>query len=432
MTGPRPNGSVGGPAKDLRVASLFSGCGGMDLGFEGSFDALKPCVHRGMHPGWVAGTAGKNWVRLAPTRFATVFANDIREGARKAWSSFFDAGEGTFRAGSIVDLVKRHRDDGGGVFPRNVDVVTGGFPCQDFSIAGKREGFGSRRGHAGGALAGPTEESRGKLYMWMREVVDIVRPRVFVAENVKGLVSLGDAKDVIQNDFADIGGGGYLVLRGRVLNAADYGAPQSRERVFFVGFERRSLSPAALAALSRDDVPNDFSPFPARTHSEGGGGGLLPRVPLRRALGDLGEPDETSDPDQKAFSRARWYGGHCQGNREVSLDGVGPTIRSEHHGNIEFRRLSRDHGGKRGRELDAGMTERRLTVRECGRIQTFPDSCRFLDKACAGVSRSEAYRLIGNAVPPLLAYHFAKRLEALWPILFGEAGGRGREDARVF
>ena len=104
------------------------------------------------------------------------------------------------------------------------------------------------------------------------------------------------------------------------------------------------------------------------------------------------------------------------------MDGIGPTIRSEHHGNIEFRRLSVEHGGVYADELGSGKGERRLTVRECARIQTFPDSYDFVfrnEETKTSVSASEAYKLIGNAVPPLLGFHIAKRIETLWDTYFG-------------
>ena len=101
-----------------------------------------------------------------------------------------------------------------------------------------------------------------------------------------------------------------------------------------------------------------------------------------------------------------------------------PTIRSEHHGNIEYRRLSEEHGGTHTEELNAGLKERRLTIRECARIQTFPDDYNFVIPAIGGeksVSASEAYKIIGNAVPPLLAYNIAKRIEENWELYFGGA-----------
>jgi len=113
-------------------------------------------------------------------------------------------------------------------------------------------------------------------------------------------------------------------------------------------------------------------------------------------------------------------GNHCQGQIEINLDSIGPTIRAEHHGNIEFRRLSENHGGKNHDELSKGLKERRLTIRECARIQSFPDNYQFYRGGKDGVSATHAYKLIGNAVPPLLGFHIAKRIEKLWPIYFGE------------
>lgn len=142
--------------KDLNVLSLFSGCGGMDLGFEGAFEVHKDSVNQNIHSDWVQEETRKDWIKLAPTRFKTVFANDIRPGAEKAWNNFFinnyDAENGSFHLESIVDRVKRYWDGEKGVFPSNIDVVTGGFPCQDFSVAGKRKGFSSHKSHHGGLL----------------------------------------------------------------------------------------------------------------------------------------------------------------------------------------------------------------------------------------------------------------------------------------
>ena len=110
-------------------------------------------------------------------------------------------------------------------------------------------------------------------------------------------------------------------------------------------------------------------------------------------------------------------GARLQGQTEIKLDGVGPTIRSEHHGNIEFRRLSAEHGGKLNQELAAGLPERRLTIRECARIQTFPDSYEFILKKTPehnSLSSSDAYKIIGNAVPCVLAYSIAKNIESKW------------------
>ena len=139
-------------------------------------------------------------------------------------------------------------------------------------------------------------------------------------------------------------------------------------------------------------------------------------------LEDLLEPEKASDLSQQKFSKAKYMGKHCQGQSEIDLNGVGPTIRSEHHGNIEYRRLSLEHGGTHKEELARGLKERRLTIRECARIQTFPDDYEFILPPIGNnksVSASDAYKLIGNAVPPLLGFHIAMRLQENWELYFG-------------
>lgn len=415
--------------KDLYVLSLFSGCGGMDLGFEGGFSVLRKSVNKTLHPNWAVKTLSSNWVQLPETRFSTVFANDIRPDAKAAWTTYFGKrgiSPTTYCLDSIVDLVKLHKENAIDIFPHNVDIVTGGFPCQDFSIAGKREGFNSTKSHLGGKRDDdtPSIESRGQLYMWMRDVITLVKPKMFIAENVKGLANLADVKEVIERDFADACDGGYLVIPAQVLHAADYGVPQNRERIIFFGFKKSALIPEAFEALSKAEISTEYDPYPIKTHkytSAATGESLLPFVTVRDCFVDLPEPSESTDLAHKKYSCAKYMGKHCQGQSEVDLNGVGPTIRSEHHGNIEYRRLSIEHGGRYSDELAKGLIERRLSVRECARIQTFPDDYEFIIPARGdnkAVSSSDAYKIIGNAVPPLLAYNIAMRLQENWEKYF--------------
>lgn len=409
----------------MNVLSLFSGCGGMDLGFEGDFKCNKKSINVNIHPNWIKEDIG-DWVILEPTGFKTVFANDIRPDAKSAWVNFFSKrhrnAEEIYHLESIVDLVKKEKN-GEIIFPRNVDIITGGFPCQDFSIAGKRKGFNSEKSHKGDKLeiGEPTIESRGQLYMWMREVVTIVQPKMFIAENVKGLTSLFEVKEIIEHDFSEAADGGYLVVPARVLQAAEYGVPQSRERVIFYGFKKKSLREEALIALSNLSVDSIYDPYPQKTHSSKNDN-LLPYVTCADVLLDLLEPEFSSDIDQQKFSKAK-YMPKGQGNTEIKLYGISPTIRSEHHGNIEFRRLSLENGGKYFQELNEGMLERRLTIRECARLQTFPDDYKFISPKTlenSSVSASDAYKIIGNAVPCLLAYNIAMTLKEKWKLYFEE------------
>jgi DNA (cytosine-5)-methyltransferase 1 len=412
----------------LRLLSLFSGCGGLDLGFEGGFSVIEQAVNKKLHSDWVVQTdGGSGWVCLPKNRFTTVFANDIRPDAKTAWTTYFGKrgiSSETYHLDSIVNLVKAHKN-GEQVFPNGIDVVTGGFPCQDFSVAGKRLGFNSNKSHNGDLLTDGTTsvENRGQLYMWMREVISITQPKVFVAENVKGLVNLNDVKMIIENDFRSIGGNGYVVVNAKVLHAADYGVPQSRERIVFIGLRKDALTGEAIEELTKETISHEYDPYPPPTHAyTKDGDGLMPPTNLEQAFFGLVEPSESSDKSQQKYSMAKYMGKHCQGQTEVNMLGIGPTIRSEHHGNIEYRRLSSEHGGCNKEELSQGLSERRLTVRECARIQTFPDDYDFIIPASGGnkgVSASDAYKIIGNAVPPLLGYHIARRLDDNWELYFG-------------
>lgn len=417
------------PVKPFKVVSLFSGCGGMDLGFEGGFVVHKDSVNERLNPDFIIERLENDFVRLKPTKFQTVFANDILQEARNAWVNYFkkkNYSSEVFHIESIVDLVKMHQD-GYKVFPDNVDIVTGGFPCQDFSVAGKRNGFNSHKDHTGKIIRDdiPSLETRGQLYMWMKEVVELTKPKIFVAENVKGLVNLSNVKEIIQKDFSSINGNGYLVLNPLVLHAADYGVPQSRERVIFIGIKKSELTPTALKELLKAKIKEQYYPYPNPTHSyTANSKGLKEPVKIATIFKGLLEPEYTNDPSQKFYSQAKFMGKHCQGQTEVNLQGIGPTIRAEHHGNIEFRRLSIENGGKQFDEIQKmKLQQRRLTPRECALIQTFPPDYEFVipsNNSRFFISASAAYKIIGNAVPPLLAYHIAHRIGSLWNLYFNQ------------
>jgi DNA (cytosine-5)-methyltransferase 1 len=413
----------------LNVLSLFSGCGGMDLGFEGGFSVLKSSINEILSPNFIDKKFSNGFVQLKKTKFKSVFANDILSDARNAWvNHFLKKGRDAdlFYTQSIVDLVKLHQS-GIDVFPKNIDVVTGGFPCQDFSIAGKRNGFNSHKNHNGKIIdeVTPTEETRGQLYMWMKQVIEITKPKIFIAENVKGLVNLENVKEIIQKDFSSAGENGYIVLNPKVLHSANYGVPQSRERVIFIGIKKSELSKSVLAELEKEIISDKYNPYPKPTHSYTEKGENLKKfVELKEIFSTLEEPENTTDLSQKFYSKAKYMGAHCQGQTEIKPNGISPTIRAEHHGNIEFRRLSKENGGKIDNELSKGLIERRLTPRECALIQTFPPDYDFVIENKNGrkgsylVSPSQAYKIIGNAVPPLLAYNLAKRIEDVWDLYF--------------
>lgn len=401
------------------VASLFSGCGGMDLGFEGDFAVVRPSLTEVESREFPGRT---RWVDLPRLKFDNLFACDVYPKAQVAWNNYF-ARRGSidqvYQLESVVEIAKRLSKQVPSEL-QDLDVVTGGFPCNDFSVAGKRLGFNSNKSHRGNqslvddSVDEPAVENRGMLYYWMRAFVQHTRPKVFYAENVKGLVSLGDAKEVIERDFASIRRSPYLVLPARVLRAYEYGVPQTRERIIFIGIRRDAVRVDVLKHFEKfGDLPLDLDLYPRISH--GDETGLRPLVTCRDAFIGLPEPADSKDPSHRSHSQAKYMGRRLQGQSEVSLDGPGPTIRAEHHGNIEYRRLSKAHGGKSD-EIVNGLPERRLTVRECARIQTFPDTFEFVKPGA--LSASDGYRLIGNAVPPLLAYRLAARLDEVWDGVF--------------
>lgn len=397
----------------------------MDIGFEGDFDVHTSCLSQNEIQ--LTSKADKNgFVRLDALGFETVFACDVNYKAQAAWKSYFSKKRDitdVYKVQSIVDIVKSIKQ-GLRENLSDIDVVTGGFPCNDFSVAGKRLGFESDKSHLGNKKLledneDPTAENRGMLYYWMREYVSTVKPKVFYAENVKGLVSLGDAKAVIEKDFASIDGSSYIVVPVKVLNATHYGIPQTRERVIFIGINTKYLKANVLRFIDRHGaLPDELNPYPTQTHGDitNEARPLRPVTTTKAVFTGLEEPELSADLSQQAYSKAKYIGKRLQGQSEVNLYGPGPTIRAEHHGNIEFRRLSLENDGKNTEELSKGLQQRRLTVRECARIQTFPDDYEFVIPKI--LSASDGYRLIGNAVPPLLSYRLAKRLDEIWDELF--------------
>lgn len=183
---------------NYNVVSLFSGGGGMDLGFTGGFTFLDEYYEK--------------------NPFKIVFANDIFKQAAEVYEANF---KHLVERRSITDL-----DVNKDLPEVRVDVVLGGFPCQTFSYAGKRAGL---------------SDERGQLYKQMIKVVNHYRPKVFVAENVDGIRNSkknhsGEIVDksalrMILDEFEKIG---YNVDY-KVLNAADFGVPQSRKRVIIIG-----------------------------------------------------------------------------------------------------------------------------------------------------------------------------------------------------
>ncbi|MGL5530421.1 MAG: DNA cytosine methyltransferase [Culicoidibacterales bacterium] len=336
--------------QELNVVSLFSGAGGMDLGFVGGFDFLNE-------------TYSKN-------PFNIVFANDIFKQAADVYESNFSH---SVERRSICDLDMEID------FPKvNVDIVLGGFPCQTFSYAGKR-----------GGLSDP----RGQLYLQMIRVINHYQPKIFIAENVDGIRnskknSSGDDTAVSALDMilADFELSGYNV-QYHTLTASDYGVPQMRKRVIIMGIRKD------LGSINDQFYPKEL--FDAT-------GELTGRKwrSSKDGIDDLWEKlNDPSIPNHsiRDISKAKFYPNKkMQGNNRISEERPAPTIRAEHHGNIEahYRTTLPDKTNMDG--------WRRLSVRECARLQSFPDTFNFTTSA------SSAYKAVGNAVPPVMAWHIAR------------------------
>ena len=304
--------------------------------------------------------------------------------------------------------------------PHDADLVAGGVPCQSFSLAGDQEGL---------------EDPRGQLFRSLLRIAGEANARAVLLENVRGLISLG-ALPVVLDAFLRAGFEPVYTL----LNAADFGVPQNRVRLFVVGF--------------RDGWALRRFRWPAATHGAPGNLlGLPPWVTVRDALG-LGP--EAREVGRVAHARPGCFGGMRQVDPDAPAYAVGctkreligarldrpaPTIgaggadtggaeplanarlRGELLAEIARARLDRPAStivaGARGlpggepsgrvsrRPLAALATElgaERLSVRDCARLQSFPDTFEF-----AGNTTSQ-FRQVGNAVPPLLAEHLGRSI----------------------
>ena len=303
------NGS-GKADEKFSVVSMFSGCGGMDLGFKGGFEIF-----------------GRRYKSLP---FDIVWANDFNGEACKTYER--NLGHGIHR-GDVWTLLD--------TMPESTDVLVGGFPCQDISVNGKRTGVNG---------------ARSGLYKAMIEAIRRTQPKVFVAENVKALLRHEEWLRQVVTDFEAL----EYKLHYQLYRAADYGVPQSRERVIFVG--------------TAPGVSRFVPPLAERNASSW--------MTAREAIGDLEEIDHSPHINHI------WSGANIspeQGNRRLIAERPGYTIRAECHGNIQFHyRLPR-----------------RISMREAARIQSFPDKFLFM----SGLRQIE--RQVGNAVPPVLAWHVA-------------------------
>lgn len=233
------------------------------------------------------------------------------------------------------------------------DIMIGGFPCQGFSVANMKR---------------HTADQRNELYKQYIRILADKKPKFFLAENVKGILSLGKGEifKMILSDFSNLG---YRV-KYRVMNAADYGVPQTRMRVIMVGV--------------RNDVDWEYV-YPEPTHNQNGADGMKKWVSVEEALSILPNPDEPNDVPNHQYSKYKLDFNGYIGHRKLAPDKPAPTVtaRGDSKGGVVI--LPHPNG------------VRRMSCREVATVQSFPVNFIFSGPG------SSVYRQIGNAVPPLLA-----------------------------
>lgn len=307
----------------MDVVSLFSGAGGLDLGF----------IKAGHHIIW---------------------ANDL----------YSDA-VATYRRNIGNHIVEKDIKEIPSEEIPDCDIVIGGFPCQGFSVANTKRN---------------TKDERNTLYKELLRVIRDKQPLFFLAENVKGILSLNKGKtfDMILNDFANLN---YSV-QYKVLNSADFGVPQVRERVIIVGV--------------RNDIDFSFK-YPEPTNSKDGKDGKPQWVTVQEAIGDLPNPDEPNDVFNHTYSKYKLNFNGYIGHRPIDPNKPAPTVtaRGDNKGGVVI--------------LPHPNRLRRMTCRELATIQSFPVDFEFIG------NNSSIYRQIGNAVPVKMAYSVANQFNEYIP-----------------
>lgn len=307
----------------MRILSLFSGAGGLDLG-------------------------------LVQAGHTIIWANDIDANAVETYKRNIG---GHIVLGDIekIDIASLPKPD----------VVVGGFPCQGFSQANRFRML---------------DDKRNSLYRSFYNVIYNKKPQFFIAENVKGILSLGRG-EVIKKILADFESAGFNTEL-HLVNMADYGVPEIRRRVIIIG-ERQDLG-----------YKRHFR-FPMPTHSNDGKNGLKKWVSIRECLEHFPDPDVSNHILNHDYSKYKVEYRNYTGHRKTDPNKPSPTI------------LARGNGGGGVCAIPHYNGRRRLTVRESASVQTFPEDFEF-----CGV-RGSCYRQIGNAVPVLFARLLGEELKRI-------------------
>lgn len=340
------------------LLSLFSGCGGLDLGFEmAGLKAVmgEKIMEKAMLDKEIFDANLNNNV------FHTIYVNDIFDEAIETYEK--NAGKYIYIDKSDIRKIKE--------FPK-ADIVLGGFPCPGFSEAGPRL----------------VDDKRNFLYLHFIRCLMQSKPKIFVAENVKGMLTLGKG-EVFKQIVQDFAAAGYTIYH-KLLNSMEYGVPQIRQRVILVGV--------------RNDIDFEYV-FPEPTHGYGVDG-LKEVVTLRDAIGDLeSNPGEYFIGSYSMIFMSR--------NRKKKWTEPSFTIQaSGRQAPIHPAGAPMEHIGKdRYIFPDGEENNRRLSVKEIARIQTFPDWYEFSrgnSKRNENSKLDLVYKQIGNAVPVRMAIAVAE------------------------
>lgn len=282
----------------------------------------------------------------------------------------------------------------------SVDIICGGFPCQAFSIAGNRRGF---------------KDTRGTLFFEIARFASILRAKYLFLENVKGLLNHenGVTFETIISTLDELG---YNV-EWQVLNSKNFGVPQNRERVFIIGHLRRERTRRIFPLSGKNQSTSNQSVMKIGNINPSGNGmngevyqadGLAPTLTTNKGEGQK-IAIKSNTIKQFGVLQPNFY----QCGVVYETDGIAPTIRAYQGGGLEPKIIQRGHGYNQGGEHDIaptltsnryhennhlsdGFRIRKLTPKECWRLQGFPDWT--FDKAQEVNSNSQLYKQVGNSV----------------------------------
>lgn len=323
----------------MKYFSLFTGIGGFELGIEHAHETINKCEVRTKqaHGGHMPFDCRDNVEKPICVGYS-----EIDKYAIQIYQSHFPEHK---NYGDITKINEKELPD--------FDLLVGGFPCQSFSIAGKRKGFA---------------DTRGTLFFDIARILQRKRPRLLLLENVKGLLS-HDNGDTFKTIIATLTELGYD-LQWQVLNSKNFGVPQNRERVLIVGHLRGTPRPEVFPITGDGDETNGGICANAITasywkgHDNHGARTQIAYTPKEQG----GKVEQAGKINEG------------QSGRIYSPTGLSPTLNTM------------TGGGLKEPKIIEGMRIRRLTPTECERLQGFPDGWTL------GVSDTQRYKTLGNAV----------------------------------